>query len=126
VRHLSRWWGPDGFSTSTSAFEFREGGAWEFVMHHAELGDFPNWITRTEIATPARIALAHGTHQDDPDAFTSVFTFEPVGDQTEVVLRTVFPTKADRDEAVARVGAIEGGKQTLAHLADYVAAQAGA
>src|SRR6202021_1953325 len=33
VRHLSRWWGPEGFTTTTRAFEFRVGGAWDFVMH---------------------------------------------------------------------------------------------
>jgi uncharacterized protein YndB with AHSA1/START domain len=33
VRHLSQWWGPDGFSTTTRSFEFREGGEWDFVMH---------------------------------------------------------------------------------------------
>src|ERR1700754_2859002 len=33
VRHLSRWWGPEGFSTTTRAFEFRVGGEWDFVMH---------------------------------------------------------------------------------------------
>jgi uncharacterized protein YndB with AHSA1/START domain len=27
VRHLSRWWGPDGFTTTTHAFEF-PGGVW--------------------------------------------------------------------------------------------------
>jgi hypothetical protein len=32
VRHLSRWWGPEGFTT-TRAFEFRVGGEWDFVMH---------------------------------------------------------------------------------------------
>ena len=26
VRHLSRWWGPDGFTTTTRSFEFRAGG----------------------------------------------------------------------------------------------------
>jgi uncharacterized protein YndB with AHSA1/START domain len=26
VRHLSRWWGPDGFTTTTRGFEFRVGG----------------------------------------------------------------------------------------------------
>src|SRR5216117_820627 len=30
VRHLSRWWGPEGFTTSTRAFEFRVGGEWDF------------------------------------------------------------------------------------------------
>lgn len=33
VRHLSRWWGPEGFSTTTSSFEFRVGGEWQFTMH---------------------------------------------------------------------------------------------
>jgi uncharacterized protein YndB with AHSA1/START domain len=29
VRHLSRWWGPEGFTTTTRAFEFRVGGEWD-------------------------------------------------------------------------------------------------
>src|SRR3979411_2383586 len=33
VRHLSRWWGPGGFTTTTRAFEFRVGGAGGLGMH---------------------------------------------------------------------------------------------
>ena len=33
IRHLSRWWGPDGFTTTTRSFEFRVGGEWDFMMH---------------------------------------------------------------------------------------------
>ena len=29
VRHLSRWWGPEGFTTTTRSFEFRVGGGQE-------------------------------------------------------------------------------------------------
>ena len=35
-------------------------------------------------------------------------------------MRTVFPTKHLRDEAVEKYHAIEGGRQTLSHLAAYV------
>src|SRR6478609_859596 len=91
VRHLSRWWGPDGFTTSTRAFEFRVGGEWEFVMQGPDGTDYQEWITWTEIAPPERIAM-----------------------------RTVFPTKELRDEAVERYHAVEGGQQTLANLAAYV------
>jgi hypothetical protein len=35
-------------------------------------------------------------------------------------MRTVFPTKELRDEAVEKYHAIEGGQQTLSHLAAYV------
>ena len=35
-------------------------------------------------------------------------------------MRTVFPTKELRDEAVEKYGAIEGGRQTLNNLAVYI------
>src|SRR5882672_3690880 len=67
VRHLSRWWGPDGFTTSTRAFEFRVGGEWDFVMHGPDGTDYQEWISWTEIAPPERIALLHGESRGDPD-----------------------------------------------------------
>jgi Activator of Hsp90 ATPase homolog 1-like protein len=30
--HLAQWWGPVGFTTTTSAFDLTEGGEWRFVM----------------------------------------------------------------------------------------------
>ena len=120
VRHLSRWWGPDGFTTTTRAFEFRVGGAWDFVMHGPDGTDYQEWISWTEIVRPERIALLHGELEGDPNAFESVLTFTPVGAATQVEMRTVFATKAHRDEAVEKYHAVEGGQQTLAHLAAYV------
>jgi uncharacterized protein YndB with AHSA1/START domain len=121
VRHLSRWWGPEGFSTTTRSFEFRVGGAWDFVMHGPDGTDYQEWITWREIVPPERIALLHGESRDDPNAFESVLAFEPAGDDTRIVMRTVFPTKELRDEAVEKYHAIEGGEQTLRNLAAYVA-----
>jgi uncharacterized protein YndB with AHSA1/START domain len=121
VRHLSRWWGPEGFTTSTRSFEFSAGGDWDFVMHGPDGTDYQEWITWTEIVPPERIALVHGESRDDPNAFESLLTFEPAGAMTRIVMRTVFPTKEFRDEVVEKYHAIEGGEQTLGHLADYVA-----
>src|SRR5215210_77732 len=121
VRHLSRWWGPDGFTTTTRAFEFRVGGEWDFVMHGPDGTDYQEFITWTAIRPPERIALLHGESRDDPNAFESVLTFAPDGSATRIEMRTVFPTKALRDEAVEKYHAIEGGQQTLGNLAAYVA-----
>ena len=121
VRHLSRWWGPEGFTTTTRAFEFRVGGEWDFVMHGPDGTDYQEWISWTEITPPERIALLHGESRGDPKAFESVITFAPDGAATRIELRTVFPTKELRDEAVERYHAIEGGRQTLSNLAAYVA-----
>ncbi|MFG2791958.1 SRPBCC family protein [Streptomyces sp. NPDC048419] len=121
VRHLSRWWGPEGFTTTTRSFEFRVGGVWDFVMHGPDGTDYQEWITWREILAPERIALLHGESRDDPNAFESVLTFEPAGERTRIVMRTVFPTRELRDEAVEKYHAVEGGEQTLRHLAAYVA-----
>jgi uncharacterized protein YndB with AHSA1/START domain len=109
VRHLSRWWGPEGFTTTTRAFEFRVGGEWDFVMHGPDGTDYQE-----------RIALLHGESRGDPNAFESVLTFAPDGAATRIEMHTVFPTKALRDEAVEKYHAIEGGQQTLSNLAAYV------
>src|SRR6267154_2366303 len=72
VRHLSRWWGPEGFTTTTRAFEFRVGGEWDFVMHGPDGTDYQEWISWTEIAAPERSApldgfIAPEERMDDPD-----------------------------------------------------------
>ena len=120
VRHLSRWWGPEGFTTTTRAFEFRVGGEWIFVMHGPDGTDYQNWISWTEIAPPERIALLHGESPTDPNAFQSELSFTPDGAGTRVELRTVFRTKELRDEAAQKYHAVEGGQQTLSKLAAYV------
>ena len=120
VRHLSRWWGPEGFITTTQSFEFCVGGEWDFVMHGPDGTDYQEWISWTEIAPPERIALLHGESRGDPNAFESTLTFEPHGAATRIEMRTVFPSKELRDEAVEKYHAIEGGQQTLSKLAAYV------
>src|SRR6187200_1030259 len=120
IRHLSRWWGPEGFTTTTQSFEFGVGGEWDFVMHGPNGTDYTEWITWTEIAPPERIALLHGESRSDPNAFESVLTFESHGAATRIEMRTVFPTTELRDRAVETYHAIEGGHQTLGNLAAYV------
>src|SRR3954449_3669844 len=68
VRHLSRWWGPEGFTTSTRSFEFRVGGAWDFVMHGPDGTDYQEYISWTEIAPPERIPLGPGEVRGDQKA----------------------------------------------------------
>lgn len=122
--HLGRWWGPDGFTTTTHAFEFRVGGVWDYTMHGPDGTDYPNWIEWREIVPQERLVALHGERAGDPDAFVSTITFEDRGDATEVRLRSLFPTKARRDEVIEQYGAIEGAEQTLGRLAGYLASAA--
>ncbi|MGC4087120.1 MAG: SRPBCC family protein [Polyangiaceae bacterium] len=125
AEHVAHWWGPAGFSITTQSFEFRPGGEWLFVMHGPDGVDYPNWVRWLEIEEPSRIVLLHGAHVDDPASFTSFISFVEVDGRTELTMRALFKTQAQRDEVVERYGAIEGGRQTLQRLADYLAAHGG-
>ncbi|MGN6126893.1 MAG: SRPBCC domain-containing protein, partial [Humibacter sp.] len=71
VRHLSQWWGPDGFTTTTRSFGFGVGEEWVFEMRGPDGTVYPEWVSWTEIIPPERIALLHGEYRGDPNAFES-------------------------------------------------------
>jgi len=122
AEHLARWWGPEGFTTTTDSFEFGPGGEWVFTMHSPDGVDYPNWIRWEEIVTPERIVATHGERPDDPEAFTSIFTFSEERGGTRITLRTIFPTVEARERALSEYHAVEGGRQTLARLAEFATA----
>jgi uncharacterized protein YndB with AHSA1/START domain/DNA-binding transcriptional ArsR family regulator len=119
ARHLARWFGPDGFTLTTHAFSFKVGGVWDFTMHGPDGTDYPNWIRWREITPPERLVFEQGGRADDPEAFESTVTFIEREGVTEITLRALFKTRAQRDRAVKEFHAIEGGSQTLGRLARY-------
>ena len=123
-RHVSSWWGPRGFVTTTHEMDVRPGGVWRHTMRGPDGTDYPNYIVYTEVSRPERLAWDHGTAPGEPVAFQATATFEDVGDgRTRVTMRSVFPTAAARDYVVREHDAIEGGKQTLARLAEHLASR---
>jgi uncharacterized protein YndB with AHSA1/START domain len=117
--HIDRWWGPNGFTNKTLSFDLRVGGQWKYTMTSAEGQVFPNLITYTEVMPIDRLAYDHGDWEN-PKMFTGSLTFSDVEGGTLITLHTVFPTKEARDVVVEKYGAIEGGKQTLARLDEYL------
>ncbi len=121
-QHVGQWWGPNGFTTTTHSIDVRPGGQWRFVMHGPDGRDYDNLITYLEIVRPERIVYKHGGDDDvEPVEFETTVTFEPQGGKTRITLRSVFPSAEERDRVVREYGAIEGGHQHLARLAEYVA-----
>ena len=122
-KHLAQWWGPFGFTTTTFSFDFRPGGVWRFVMHGPDGRDYQNRITFDEIVPPERIAYHHGGGDDvEPVQFRTTVTFEDLGDKTRLTMHGVFPSAEERARVIKEYGADTGLAQTLARLADYVAA----
>jgi uncharacterized protein YndB with AHSA1/START domain len=119
-RHLAQWWGPFGFTTTTSAFDFRPGGLWRFVMHGPDGRNYDNRITFDEIVRPDRIRYHHGDDVE-PVRFRSVVTFEDIGgNRTRLTLHATLPSAEARDRVIREHGADKGAMETLARLSDYV------
>jgi uncharacterized protein YndB with AHSA1/START domain len=123
-KHLVNWWGPRGFSTTVEKMDFRVGGEWKQVMHGPDGANYPNQHIFEEIVKPERIVYSHGGRREGGSSVSSVatWTFEPAGEgKTRVTIRMVFPSAPERDRVVKEFGAVEGGRQTLERLDEYLA-----
>jgi len=111
--HLSRWWGPKGFTNPVVELDFRVGGRWYHVMRGPDGRDYPADSEFVEIVPPERIvyrnrrleAAAFGGNP--PPSFLRTLTFEDLGPRTRLTLVARFDTAAER-EAVIRRGFREG------------------
>jgi uncharacterized protein YndB with AHSA1/START domain len=122
-QHVVNWWGPRGFTTTIETMDVRPGGVWKHVMRGPDRKNYPNKSIFKEVVKPERIVYSHsGGREKGPGVhFTSMWTFDAVNaKETKVTIRMIFSSEADREFVVKEFGAIEGGKQTLARLAEYL------
>jgi uncharacterized protein YndB with AHSA1/START domain len=120
-RHLSHWWGPEGFTITTHTIDVTPGGVWNFVMHGPDGTDYVNRIRYIEIVRPERLVYSHGDIEKE-EHFQVTITMEDKGNATELTMRMVFPTVEELEETVNKYGAIEGAKSTLGRLAEELEA----
>ena len=120
-KHLAQWWGPNGFTTTTSAFDMRPGGVWRFVMHGPDGRDYQNRITFDEIVPPERIVYHHGGGDDvEPVQFKHDRHLRGPRRQDPADLAGRVPVgrrARPRDQGIRRR---QGPGADLARLEDYV------
>jgi len=71
---LTKWWGPNGFTTTSNSFEFKPKGSWKFVMHGPDGKNYPNEMIFQEIISPHKIVMRHSVEPH----FTLTVTFEDI------------------------------------------------
>jgi uncharacterized protein YndB with AHSA1/START domain len=124
-KQVVHWWGPRGFTTTIETMEFRVGGVWKQTMHGPGGANYPNKSMFREIVPLERIVYSHGGGREGgPGAsFVATWSFETVeSNKTKLTMRLVFPSADARDFVAKEFGAIEGGKQTLGRLSEFLAA----
>lgn len=117
--HIGRWWGPDGFTTTTYEMNVWPRGVWRFVMHGPDGIDYANLVVYTAVVRPERLEYDH-SDGDGSNRFHSTVRFDESDGKTAVTLMMTFDSAAERNRHVEEFGAVEGGRQTLARLADYL------
>jgi uncharacterized protein YndB with AHSA1/START domain len=123
-KHVVNWWGPRGFTTTIETMDFRVGGVWQHIMRGPDGVNYPNKSIFKEIVKPEKIVYSHGGKRENGPgvSFVSTWSFEKLAaDKTRVSIRMIFPSASERDFVVKEFGAIEGGKQTLERLGEYLA-----
>ena len=118
---LERWWGPEGFSTSTQKFEFKPGGSWHHILHGPDGRDHENKIVYLEIKDPERIEYKNsGGNAEEQINFHTTVTFREKEGRTKVALHLVFVTEEECASNKEDFGAVEGGRQTLERLNEFL------
>jgi uncharacterized protein YndB with AHSA1/START domain len=120
-KHVAQWWGPRGFTNTIHEMDVRPGGVWRLTMHGPDGTDYPNRIDFIEVVKAERLVYTHGDGlEDGRNHFHVTVTFTEEGGKTTLTMRSIFPTAEERDHVVREYGAIEGGRETLARLAEYL------
>jgi len=118
---IIHWWGPDGFTNTILEMDVRPGGVWRFIMHGPDGVDYPNKIVYQTVDRPAHL---HYLHSDDvPDGgsqFEVDVRFVDKGETTELQMTMEFATAEALQQVVEQYGALEGAKQTMGRLAEFV------
>lgn len=117
--HIKEWWGPNGFSLTTKSMYVEPGKIWDFIMHGMGR-DWDNKIEYIEVKKPFLLSYKHSGAENEDYNFTVSVSFEEVEEKTLLTMKSIFKSKAIIEELNRKVNAIEGGKQTLNRLENYV------
>jgi uncharacterized protein YndB with AHSA1/START domain len=120
--HISNWWGPRRFTTTTYEMDVRPGGVWRFTMHGPDGRNYENKIVYREIVAPERISYFH----ESPPPFDTTVTFSEQAEGTSVTARMLFESAESREAVAKAHGAVEGLHQMLARLDEEMSKMAAA
>jgi uncharacterized protein YndB with AHSA1/START domain len=112
---LKQWWGPEGFTNSFRAFDFRPGGTWQFTMHAPDGSSYENTCTFGAIATGKSIEFIHHLPMH---VFIMTMTFEPEGKGTKLKWHMEF--EPSETNAAVRPFVESGNEQNFDRLEHHL------
>ena len=122
-KHVTQWWGPNGFTTTTLVMDVRMGGTWRYIMHGPDGKEYTNRIVYSEVVPPEKLVYEHGEDIDnDPMRFHVTIIFETTNGGTQLTMRMLFASAAQWQEV--RKYAEPGHRQTMDKLEKFLSKMA--
>ncbi len=119
-QQVAQWWGPRGFTITTTSKDLRPGGTWVFTMHGPDGTDWPNFTRYHEVVPHARLVYDHGASSTDSQAmFRVCVEFRALSGTTELDIRMSLASAEALQEARAIIKAASG-TSTWDRLAEYL------
>ena len=124
-KHLARFWGPEGFTSTVREAVPRPGGAFHIDMRGPDGAIYPCKGVYREVVEPERIVYigepdgGHGCGGGLPPRALVTITFAGHDGKTTLTINTRFEAAADRDAAV-KMGFNMGWASSLDRLADLL------
>lgn len=113
--HVSRWWGPAGFTTTIHEMNLREEGEWKLTLNGPDGKNYPNRSIFKEIIPFQKIVFEHFNPH-----FITTALFEEDGETTRLTWSLLFDTTEMREVVAKAHNAEEGQRQNIERLKDYL------
>jgi uncharacterized protein YndB with AHSA1/START domain len=114
-RHLARWWGPRGFTTTIREMEVRPGGAWRYSMLGPDGKEYPFDGVYVEVVEPERLVFDGSIHASPEQRVWTEVTFTEEQNKTIVAVRQMYSFESE-----ATRGAQIGWNQQLDRLTEFL------
>lgn len=118
-KHVTKWWGPRGFTLTTHSKKIEPGGMWHYTMHGP---DGKDWINKTiyhEVEKYARLVYDHGGNDEQAPLFRVTVVFADVKGKTKMEFTMACPTAEAATETKKFIKKA-GGDSTWDRLAEYL------
>ena len=116
---FAQWWGPRQYTNIIDKFDARVGGEWRVIQRAADGGEHIFRGVHHEVTAPERLVITFEYEGMPGHVALDIATFEPLGDKTRLVTKSVFESVADRDGMVA-AGMQQGADESMDRLAELL------
>ncbi|MEZ6095418.1 MAG: SRPBCC family protein [Pirellulaceae bacterium] len=119
LEHVSKWWGPRGFTITTHHKDLTPGGIWHYTMHGPDGVDYPNKTLYHEVVPFKKLVYDHGGYDDRPPLFRVTVLFSESDGKTTMDMTMAFPS-AEEAERIGQFIKEASGYSTWDRLAEYL------